>query len=840
MKTKKIYLLSLAFAGIMGSAKAQGVGGQCSWISLGPSDTNQIAFGEATYTSIAIDPTTNTPYVAYRDGGNYYAASVKKYVGGQWTQVGAPGLSYNEAYYESITVDKHGNPYMACENKGYALSCVVYAYNAGVWDTLAGQKAAFTHPARYISLTTDTNGAPYVAYQNIQTSKLNVLMYNGTKWDSVGSSLNISPGQAQYTSIAFDRAHNIPYVAFEDGKHGDKLMVYSYTGGKWSTVGGIADTAGITTDTVQWVSLTVDKNGNPFVSYDDFSSGQNLGVMMFNGTAWVADTAGRTANLGGPVNYTSIGVDASDNVYVAYQDLSYYGHDGLSMTEFTGGSWNYVSSYSVSQDISAGDAPYVALAMDNTGTPVVTYEDKGAGDHAEAFKYAGTYWAMLGSIGLSNGSGSNWNGLASYASLAISPADVPYITYRDGNNANKATVMSYNGTAWTVVGTPGISTGEVKFNNMGFDKAGDPICMFSDKKAVPAYGIVAKEFTGGVWTAIGTNSAAMSGTYCYYVSMAIANDTVYAAFQDSAYHMSVMKCAISSSATWVKVGPSNITGDTAAYISIAVDKNNVPYVAFSDYRKAQGLTVMKYIGGSWQILDTENISGGQVSYPSIQIDPTTNMPVVAYSNYFGTIEAQAQKFNGTHWTHIGNPAGISTDWASAMSLAIDAKGNYYVAYQDWGFLSTQGQGNCTVEKYPVGDTAWVSAPVNGSCSNGGGGYESIALDANGNIYAAYTGYSAYVKEMTCPTLGVNEITAASGQARVYPNPSQGSFTVDLQNETAKSYITVYNVLGENVYQSKLTLGKTQISLNNPASGVYLYRILTESGQVVSTGKLVIQ
>ena len=835
-----------------------GANAQCDWVSVGPADTNQIEFGGgtgSTYNALAINPANNNPYVVFRDADapNYYGSSVREYVGGEWKYVGAAGFTAGEGKFNAITFDKHGNPYVATQDAGYTLHCAVYYLNGGVWDTLTGQKAGFTHPAQYLSIATDTNGAPYVAFEDLSTVKLDVLRYDDTTnvWKPVGGSLGISPGQAQYEAIAFDKVHNTPYVAFEDGSNQDKLMVYSFNSSTntWSAVGGSTYTTGISADTVNWVSLAIDKNGTPFVAYEDFSNGQNLGMMTYNGTVWVVDTAGVGANLGGPVNYNSIGVDSVDNVYVSYQDLSYYGGEKLSIAEYTNATskWNFVSSYKVSQAISQGDGVYTSLAMANGGIPVVTYNDKGIGDHCEAFSYNFTNknWVYLGSEGLSNGSGSKWNGKANYLSTAISPtSNEPYVSYQDGNNSLKTTVMSWSGSAWNVVGTPGISVGEAKFTTIGFDQAGDPIACFSDDGASTKYGVSVMKYSGGTWSPIGTNAATISGKDAYNVSMAISSsDTVYVTYQDYGYGIDVMKCAVNGT-TWEMVGPADFSGDTASEMSIAVDKNGMPYVAFIDDKDTEGVTVMNYKSGTWNVVGARGFSGGGCNYTAIQINPINNLPAVSYDNWNASNEADVEQYNGTAWAFVGG-SGISHDWASYTALYIDKKGNYYTAYQDFGNeVSTEGYGNSTVEFFGANASAWTylpTTPSDGSASFGGATNETIAVDNTGVIYAGFVGYSAYVKKMDCPALGIDELNTTDNvqTAKVYPNPSHGSFTVELQNASGQ-YLNVFNMLGEDIYQSRLTSDQTQVNLVNQAPGIYLYRILDENGQVVSTGKLVIE
>ena len=53
------------------------------------------------------------------------------------------------------------------------------------------------------------------------------------------------------------------------------------------------------------------------------------------------------------------------------------------------------------------------------------------------------------------------------------------------------------------------------------------------------------------------------------------------------------------------------------------------------------------------------------------------------------------------------------------------------------------------------------------------------------------------------------------------------------------FIDVYNVFGEEVYSAKTNSQNTQISLNNSCSGLYLYRVLLETGDLVKEGKFII-
>ena len=51
---------------------------------------------------------------------------------------------------------------------------------------------------------------------------------------------------------------------------------------------------------------------------------------------------------------------------------------------------------------------------------------------------------------------------------------------------------------------------------------------------------------------------------------------------------------------------------------------------------------------------------------------------------------------------------------------------------------------------------------------------------------------------------------------------------------------VYSMLWEMIYTSKLNATTTQIELSNKAEGLYLYRVITETGNLVGEGKFLIE
>lgn len=77
----------------------------------------------------------------------------------------------------------------------------------------------------------------------------------------------------------------------------------------------------------------------------------------------------------------------------------------------------------------------------------------------------------------------------------------------------------------------------------------------------------------------------------------------------------------------------------------------------------------------------------------------------------------------------------------------------------------------------------------------------------------YSGATSYV--------GIEEIQENNIGVKIYPNPSNGFFTIESKNENK---VTVNNVLGENIHSQNIQIGKNNLNLNNQPNGIYFIKI----------------
>lgn len=132
---------------------------------------------------------------------------------------------------------------------------------------------------------------------------------------------------------------------------------------------------------------------------------------------------------------------------------------------------------------------------------------------------------------------------------------------------------------------------------------------------------------------------------------------------------------------------------------------------------------------------------------------------------------------------------------------------------------------------------WVNSSIDLSTWMG----QCIRIEVTG-IDCPYSGHGgyAYFDAQCAPTL-VNEINSLSNKLsyKVYPNPTSGNFSIDLDKEIINGELELRNILGQVVFRQSVKKGSNQIKTENLSKGIYNYSVL-QNKEVVSIGKIVIE
>jgi hypothetical protein len=87
-------------------------------------------------------------------------------------------------------------------------------------------------------------------------------------------------------------------------------------------------------------------------------------------------------------------------------------------------------------------------------------------------------------------------------------------------------------------------------------------------------------------------------------------------------------------------------------------------------------------------------------------------------------------------------------------------------------------------------------------------------------------------------VGIDEESTSLGEISIYPNPTQSTFTINLETFTQPSSITIYDILGKTITSKQFITNQTEINLTGNNKGVYFINIQTENGTTVR--KIILQ
>lgn len=204
------------------------------------------------------------------------------------------------------------------------------------------------------------------------------------------------------------------------------------------------------------------------------------------------------------------------------------------------------------------------------------------------------------------------------------------------------------------------------------------------------------------------------------------------------------------------------------------------------------------------------------------------------------------------WAKHFNSAG----YGSGYSIGFDAAGNVYTT----GYLIMPtdfdpGPGTYTLNSVGTNHDIYISkldSSGNFLCAGVTGGIgndqaHGITLDPSGNIYivgdfentvdfdpSASTfnltstgGTDVFISKFSssCITVGLKDHTLLSDHIIIYPNPNNGQFHLNLNDEkTLPHSVAVQNVLGETILNLPVSSKNTKIDFLNAPKGIYMVLI----------------
>jgi hypothetical protein len=235
---------------------------------------------------------------------------------------------------------------------------------------------------------------------------------------------------------------------------------------------------------------------------------------------------------------------------------------------------------------------------------------------------------------------------------------------------------------------------------------GTPYLAYADQNGGGTAMVLGYDRKNDHWEAL--NSRWISDGYSQFTSLAVAKDgTLYLAFKDSANGgQATVVTFDKKTKTWKPVvgQDGHVSAGPANFITMAVGKDGVPYVAYADASEGGGnkATVMGYVNTpphppakEWHILGNQLFSSNFVLAP----DGTL---YVAFTDQSNGNKASVMTYNKVtnQWQYIG-VRGFSNGEVSDNSLAIEANGTLYLAFRDLAY-----HGDASVMTYNKSNNQW--------------------------------------------------------------------------------------------------------------------------------------
>lgn len=314
---------------------------------------------------------------------------------------------------------------------------------------------------------------------------------------------------------------------------------------------------------------------------------------------------------------------------------------------------------------------YQRTGKDEAGATIATDNRKVA-----VMGYNGTTWANLG----------NATGISDFRAdvpgIAFNSEGTLYAGYKDYlNSENKSTVLKYNGTAWSVVGTSRFSAVKTDYFSLAIAKDDMPIVSMAkngtDNSGIPARGLYVAGFNGSTWNSI----TPPGGIVVFYDQIIKGLDgNIYVGVMDRTTGSNKPSLFKYENNAWAPVGPTSFTAPDLMVgfqgVSIAVDKNSNAYLAYQVAPSSGRLNhVMKYNkeANAWQELGNAVSSGGEKDKFALCVDADGTL-YFAYANASSLLVKTFNK-NTNNWN---TERKVISEKVNEFDMQVAGDGTVYI------------------------------------------------------------------------------------------------------------------------------------------------------------------
>ncbi len=307
---------------------------------------------------------------------------------------------------------------------------------------------------------------------------------------------------------------------------------------------------------------------------------------------------------------------------------------------------------------------FASLALSSAGTPCISYFDgNGDGDLKYTCRVGGTWQTET-----VDSDHVGWS-----TSLAMDAADHPHISYYRYSGSIK--YAYYDGAAWHTETVEGYGAQFGEYNALALDADGRPHIAYT-AGGVNWQMLKYARYDGSIWhkeTVDGMGSANVGS----YVSLALdADGHPHLSYQDDTNLD--LRYAYHDGSAW-HTETVDAEGETGYYTSLAVDSEGHPHIAYMNALNA--VRYAYYDGSAWHT-EKVDMAWDLPVYPSLALDGD-DRPHIAYS-WYNCLDNCVNKvkyasYNGADW-QIEDAAEDVNTMFTYLSLALDSSDQPHIAY----------------------------------------------------------------------------------------------------------------------------------------------------------------
>jgi len=449
------------------------------------------------------------------------------------------------------------------------------------------------------------------------------------------------------------------------------------------------------------------------IDTDPDNNSAAVGLTVSNAAPVAADDSTSTAE-DTPVSGTLSATDANSDVLtytIAVQSL----HGMAIITDANGGDYQFTPALDFN-----GVTTFTFAASDGdlSDTGVVTVTVNPVNDAPEA--RVEVAWKFLGEPGFSVTRAYGPN-------IAVFTPGQPCVGYEEYDGGYLANVMCFDGATWQDLGTRGSLFSRGQFVELAFDDNGTLYALYKDTSYLKV-----SRYNGSSWEDVGNNILISPDSNNEHKSLVIDHaGNPYVGFLDSTAKVNVVSYTVAGG--WQSVGTADLSAGTATHPRLAIDSQNIPYVAYKDNANSGYGTVMRYTGGTWQPVGSAGFTGVDATDITIGID-ANDIPYVVHQDYDSSAAANAWRYSEGSWERVGSP-NFRNGANDMDNLVFDSLNRPYFTYANPGKQTTVRFNGSEWET--VGS---ASVPDDRTSA-----YPSLAIDREDNLYFSVFDYAESFK-----------------------------------------------------------------------------------------------